>query len=318
MKLTIRFYQSEDDYWRTREFLRRVTILNQRRWPSWHVSRLDYWWWFANPNLEKLDPGKCVFLWETENGELIAALNPEEPGHAFLQIHPDFKTPELEEEMIATAEEKLFAPAKENRRKLWVWLDSQDQAGREILMRRDFQRLERAGLREFQHRRSLDAPLPEIQPVAGYTIRALGDGLELLERCYASGLGFHNDDIHTARDNRDHPEWYHNIQSAPLYRRDLDLVAVASDGSIASFCTIWFDDVSRTACFEPVATVPAHRKHGLAQAVMIEGLHRLKRMGCKVAFVSGFSEAANALYFSVMGPEHDIYEPWEKILEMHP
>jgi mycothiol synthase len=95
----------------------------------------------------------------------------------------------------------------------------------------------------------------------------------------------------------------------------LDLIVVASDGSIAAFCTIWFDDVTRTACFEPIATVPAHQRHGLARAIMIEGMHRLKRMGCKVAFVSGFSEAANALYFSVMGREHDIYELWEKIFE---
>jgi len=46
---------------------------------------------------------------------------------------------------------------------------------------------------------------------------------------------------------------------------------------------------------------------------MIEGLHRLKLMGCKVAFVGGYSQAANALYFSVMGPDHDISEPWEKV-----
>jgi hypothetical protein len=36
-------------------------------------------------------------------------------------------------------------------------------------------------------------------------------------------------------------------------------------------------------------------------------------MGCLVAFVGGYSAAANALYFSVMGPEHDLSEAWEKI-----
>ena len=73
----------------------------------------------------------------------------------------------------------------------------------------------------------------------------MGDGLEMLERCYASGLGFHDDDIAIARNNRDRPGWYHHIQSAPLYRRDLDIVAVAADGSIGAFCTAWFDDVTR-------------------------------------------------------------------------
>jgi GNAT superfamily N-acetyltransferase len=313
MKLTMRSYQNNEDYWRIREFLRRVMLLNKQRELSWHVARWDYWWWFANPNLEKLDPEKCVFLWETENGEIVAALNPEEPGHAFPQIHPGFKTPKLEEEMVATAEENLFAPTKEGRQRLWVWRDSQDQGGQEILKRRGFQRVEGEEEEEYQHRCSLDIPLPGSQPVSGYTIRSLGDGLELLERCYASGLGFHDDDIHTARDNRDHPGWYHDLQSAPLYRRDLDLVAIAADGSIASFCTIWFDDVSRTAYFEPVATVPAHRRHGLGKALLIEGLHRLQRMGCQVAFVGGYSEAANALYFSVMGPERDISVPWQKV-----
>jgi hypothetical protein len=49
---------------------------------------------------------------------------------------------------------------------------------------------------------------------------------------------------------------------------------------------------------------------------MSEGLHRLKRMGCEVAPVGAYSEAANALYFSVMRPEHDISEPWKKIAEL--
>jgi mycothiol synthase len=314
MKPTMRNYHNEEDYWRIREFLRQTMILNDCREYNWHVARLDYWWWFVNPDLEKIKPEESVFIWETEAGQIAAVLNPEGHGQAFLQVHPDFQTPDLNLEMIVTAETRLRITAEDRNQKLWVFIDSQDPDRKEVLRRRGFQRVEEAGNQEYQHRRVLDAPLPDVPQIPGYVIRAMGDGLELLERCYASGLGFHNDDIHTARDNRDHPGWYHHIQSAPLYRRDLDIVAVASDGSIASFCTAWFDDVSRTAYLEPVATVPAHRKRGLAVAVILEALHRLKRMGCKVAFVGGYSQAANALYFSVMGPEHDISEPWEKVI----
>ena len=313
MKPTMQNYQNEDDYWRIREFLRQVMILNNRREFSWHVARLDYWWWFINPHIEKIALEENVFIWKTEGGQIAAVLNPEGRGQVYLQVHPDFHTPELDEEMVKVAEERLTTINKNGQRLVQIFVDSQDKDRQQILGRRGFKRVDGAGNQEYQHRRSLDEPLPDVPQAQGYTIRPVGDGLELLERCYASGLGFHEDDIHIARDNRDDPTWYHHIQSAPLYRRDLDIVAIASDGSIASFCTAWFNDVSRTAYLEPVATVPAHRKRGLGKAVILEALHRLKRMGCKVAFVGGYSERANALYFSVMGPEHDISEPWEKI-----
>jgi ribosomal protein S18 acetylase RimI-like enzyme len=170
----------------------------------------------------------------------------------------------------------------------------------------------KSGEAEHQWRRRLDSPIAPVPLAPGYTIRSLGDGLELLERCYASGLGFHEGDIHIAVENRTDPTWYRNIQTAPLYRRDLDLVVIAPDGSIASFCTIWFDDVTRSGYFEPVATVPAQQRRGLGKALMTEGLRRLQRMGAATAFVGGYSPAANALYQSVMGPDHELDEAWIK------
>ena len=313
MKLIMRPYRDEEDYWRIREFLRQVMLMNNHRELSWHVARWDYWIWFANPDIEKITLEENVFIWETQTGQIVAVLNPEGHGHAFPQIHPGFHTSELNEEMISVAEERLITTDQDSGQRLCYWIDAQEKSHQDILTRRGFHRVDQPEAQEVQHRILLDKPISEPPIIPGYIIRAQGDGLELLERCYASGLGFHDNDIHVARSNRDHPDWYHHIQSAPLYRRDLDIVAVASDGSIASFCTIWLDDVSRTAYFEPLATVPAHQRHGLGKAVMMEGLQRLKRMGCKAAFVGGYSQAANSLYFSVMGPEHDISEPWEKI-----
>jgi GNAT superfamily N-acetyltransferase len=313
MKLTMHSYKNDEDYWRIREFLRHVMLRNDRREFSWHVARLDYWWWFGNPDIEKINLQESIFIWETESGQIAAVLNPEGKGQVYLQIDPDLASSALLDEMVAVAEDQLTILAKDGKRKLQVFTDTQDKILQKVLARRGFQRVERPEESEFQHRRNLDDPLPELAETPGYTIRAMGDGLEFLERCYASGLGFHEDDINVARDNRDHPDWYHQIQLAPLYRRDLDIIAVAADGSVASFCTMWFDDVSRTAIIEPVATVPSHRQKGLGKATILFGLHRLQRMGCKVAFVGGYSPAANALYFSVMGPKHDISEPWEKV-----
>lgn len=309
----MRPYRSEEDYWRMRQFLRDVMLLNNLHQYSWHVARLDYWWWFAQPDLEKMNLEEVMFFWETETGEIAAILNPEGKGQAYLQVHPKYRTPELEEEMIATAEKNLKHPNREGRQRSLVYANSKDTLRHEILKQHGYQKVERPETSEVIHIFSLSQNITEAQTPAGYTIRALGHGLELLERCYASGLGFHDDDINTARENREDPTWYHHIQNAPLYRRDLDIVAIASDGSVASFCTVWFDDVTRTAYFEPVATVPRHQRRGLGKAVLTEGLKRLKTMGTQIANVSGYSNAANGLYFSVFGEEHDTVQPWEKV-----
>src|SRR5665648_201814 len=105
MKLTMQPYKNDDDYWRIREFLRRVMLRNGRREFSWHVARLDYWWWFGNPDLEKINLEENIFIWKTDSDQIAAVLNPEIKEQAFLQVHPDFNSPELVEEMVQTAEE---------------------------------------------------------------------------------------------------------------------------------------------------------------------------------------------------------------------
>jgi mycothiol synthase len=309
MKPAFRPYQTEDDFWRMREFLRRVFLLNGRFERCWHVARLDYARWHICLNCANVRLEDVAYLWE-EDGEICAILMPDGgPGEAHLLVHPSFKTLDLEEEMLNVAEERLAMVNSGGSYRLQVWAPGQDELRQGLLSRCGYVKGEWP---EYQWRRNLDVPIPEVPVPSGYTLRSLGDGLELLERCYASGLGFHEGDISIAVNNRADPTWYRNIQTAPLYRRDLDLVAITPDGEIASFCTIWFDDVTRSAYFEPVATVPAHQRRGLGKALLMEGLRRLQRMGATLAFVSGSNPAANALYRSVIGPEYELYEAWEK------
>ena len=143
----------------------------------------------------------------------------------------------------------------------------------------------------------------------GYTVRSLGEAHELPARSWASWRGFHPDE---PDEDYEGWEWYLNIQRCPLYRRDLDIVAVAPGGEIASFCTFWYDDVTRSAYIEPVATVPEHLRLGLARATITEGLRRVKRMGATRAFVGGYEPGPDALYSAVLSPDHDCSEEWVK------
>lgn len=310
MKPTFRPYQKESDFWHMREFLRQVFLFNDRLERSWHVARLDYARWHTCMNIAGVGLEDVAFIWEVDD-EIIGFLMPDGGrGEAHFSVHPAFQKLELEEEALSVAEENLAEVAPDGSRKLYYWVPEADRLRQQVVVEHGFRKDDWP---ETQWHRDLDDPVTPVEIPAGYTIRPLGDGLELLERCYASGLGFHNGDIQYAVDNRADPTWYRNIQTAPLYRRDLDLVAVASDGAIAAFCTSWFDDVTRSAYFEPVATVPSHQRRGLGKALLTEGLIRLRRMGATRGSVSGLSERANALYQSVMGPNHEVYQVWVKV-----
>ena len=308
MKLTRRKYQDENDDWRIRGFLREVFQLNGLRQWSWHVAKFDYWRWHLLENCRSCDPLEdVVHIWETD-GRIAGVMHPESRGEAFQQIHPGLRTPELEEEMLEVAEQQMAHPEW---RVVWAFADSQDEMRQGILARRGYVKVKRPHAVECQHHCRLDAAIGKVELEAGYTVRSLGEKAELQARSWASWRAFHPDEPDEAYEGW---EWYHNIRRQPLYRRDLDLVVVAPDSKIASFCTIWYDDVTRTALYDPVGTVPEFQRKGLGKAVMREGLRRLHKMGAVKAFVNGFSPEANALYNSAISEECDRSEPWAKEL----
>ena len=309
MKLTMRPYHCEDDYWRIRAFLREVLLLNNLRIHSWEVPRLDYWRWHCIANCGYGPPVEQVtYLWETPGGEIAAVLNPESRGEAFLQIDPRWRTPELEEEMIDLAEQQLAVTTPEGRRELAVWAHQGDTLREDILTRRGYRQGSRP---EYQRIRHLNGSIPDVPAPPGYTIRSLGGVDDLPARSWASWRGFHPNE---PDENYQGWEWYPNVQRCPLYRRDLDIVAEAPGGEIAAFCTMWYDDVTRVGMFEPVATVPEHQKLGLGKAVMFEAMRRVQHLGATHVTVGGFSEAANALYASTVSPEYELFYWWEKTL----
>jgi GNAT superfamily N-acetyltransferase len=78
-------------------------------------------------------------------------------------------------------------------------------------------------------------------------------------------------------------------------------------------CTVWFDDVTRTAVFEPVGAHPDHHRRGLGKALMSEGLRRAGILGATLAKVSSYAKPAHALYESMGFTAYDLLEPWHKV-----
>jgi len=306
MKPTMRPYQTEEDYWRIRQFLRDVALLNDRHDYSWSLLRWDYWRWHVNMNIFHFNLEDVIYLWEMD-GQIAAMLNPDGNGEAFFQIHPAFRGNVSMSEMLDVAEQKLPKTNEDGKKELLVWVNENDDSTKKLFSEREYVRSK--FLAEHMRRRCFSRAIPDSVLPSGYTVRALGDEAELPARSWLSWKVFHPDE---PEEKYQGWEWYRNVQRVPLYRRDLDIVAVASGGELAAFCTVWFDDVTRTAVFEPVGTHPDHQKRGLGKAVMMEGLRRAHRLGASLATVSSYGNAAHALYESIGFTEFDLLEPWIK------
>jgi len=313
MQLTQIPCQSEADFWRLRNFLRQVFLLNDRLEHSWNVARLDYWRWHIIQTCETCDPfEKVTVAWQALSGELAACLHPVETGEVRLHIHPAYRTPELENEAFACAEERFYTLSEDRRKYLVVPILQDDALRQAVLSRRGFQKYPGWG---HHYWRDLDAPLPAPTAPPGYVIRSMGGLDEHPARCWASWRAFHPGEPDADYNGHD---WYPNLQSAPLYRRDLDLVAttdrrISTDPEIAAFCTIYYDDYTRSAVTVVVGVAAEHWRRGLGKAVMLEGLHRLQALGCTRVFSTAHDEPADALYRSVLNHMR-VTDTWLKVL----
>ena len=90
---------------------------------------------------------------------------------------------------------------------------------------------------------------------------------------------------HEGEPPQDSPEDRKKVQSAPNFRKDLNIVVEAPDGHFVSYSGTWFEGTNRIAYVEPVATDPDYRRRGLGRAAVLEGIRRCGELGATVAYV---------------------------------
>lgn len=307
MNVLMKPLEHEDDVWRIRRFLREAYLANDRREISWPLGRFDYWRWHMVATCgQRLSN---ALFWETTAGELVAvAVSESGGGDAFLSVHPDVRTAELEDTLVAAAERLLTSPT-ERGRLLIVPTREGDRVREGMLAARGYKIYEHW---EDQRRLELTRPLPQGPVPDGYIVRSLGGPEEIPARSWASWRAFHPDDPDDAYQG---PDWYRNLQRAPLYRRDLDIVAIAPSGEVAAFCTMWYDDATRSGIFAPVGTAPEHQRRGLGKAVMAEAVRRLADMGALVMHIGGYDPIPKRLYASIGGPDVVRSMSWYKYIQ---
>lgn len=113
--------------------------------------------------------------------------------------------------------------------------------------------------------------------------------------------------IHKGFDNEGIPEKWDDkiLKSIPNENEDLKTFAIANkNNEYCAHCGLWYS-IGETAYVEPVATVPEHRKQGLAKAVIYEACARAKALGAKRATVVSDQEFYFRIGFTLSSGVYD-------------
>ncbi len=249
------------DYLRTsqRRDLRLIQALSSRNWSPisfWHPGGIAWGWRSAVAPF-------AAHLWGTNHRAEAWAF----VADGDLSAHLDATAGELARDVVMWGIEAGAGSAT---------IPDGHDALRGALLAAGFRLSNDAGF-SLDMRRTTSEPSSVVLP-GGYTVRSVTDGdIEERVRVHAaawtvpaSGTGEWTSGF-TART-------YATVRSTWPYDEDLDLVAIAPDGTFAACCIAWLDPMTSTAEIEPVGTDPAHRRLGLASAVCAEAIHRLAEL----------------------------------------
>jgi predicted N-acetyltransferase YhbS len=241
---------------------------------NWLQPRWEYMHY--HPDLDEAALGR-IGLWESD-GKVVAVAHYELAlGEAFFQVHRDFAY--LKPEMLEYAEAHLSLKADNGRRKIVVWVNDFDTGLESLVRARGYQLVE--GAKECWSVLEITDPFPPINLPVGFRLQSLQDENDLnkLDRVVYRGFD------HPGEPPRDGVAGKKKMQSAPNYRKDLNIIAVAPDGTYAAYCGMWQDHVNKVAYVEPVCTDPDYRCLGLGTAVVLEGIRRCGLEGARIAMV---------------------------------
>ncbi len=294
-RITSRPARGEEDFWLVRRFLIETWSLMPPAF-NWEVRRWDGSY-FHNAQAgwpEKWGGAQGVRLWETQEGRLVGAVHPEGTGDAWLEVHRDFRR--LEPEMLEWAEANLVRPGKDGWRKLGVFAWDYDEQRQQLLGQRGFQQREQGDV--FRRKPCSEAVSEPPRMPDGYRLHEVRPGhAEDCERYAALLNAAFRRDFHKAE------EIATFTTKSPSFRSELELVAVAPDGSFAALAGMIYDEDNRFGLFEPVCATPRPRPLGLTGLLMGEGHRRACELGAECCHVAtGIGMAANRFY-SALGFE---------------
>jgi mycothiol synthase len=276
--VTARLYETERDLQDMQALLMHARSLTDD-WRYWHVGELAWTFFMVARHLDAHDHCR---LWHDDRGKLVAYAILGEDSSFDWQVHPEYEWSQIESQAMTWAETLL---ARLSRRDPSKWNSGLVCSARHT----DTERiafLESHGFRPGEHAevnmlRSLTGPIGAAPMPAHWEVRAVAEAGETAERAAAQREVWRPWSV----GNVDAVD-YMWLMCSPGYERDLDVVAVAPDGTIAAYVNGWTDPMNLIGDLGPVGARAAYRRRGLTRATLLEVLRRMQACGMDRACIS--------------------------------
>ncbi|MGB8646254.1 MAG: GNAT family N-acetyltransferase [Anaerolineae bacterium] len=259
--------------------------------------------------MPELDPEQNVFVAEAENGRMAAMgrvrLHLDEGNHGFrswFEVHPLYRGQGLEDQMLARLQQRAkerLSQVKTAR----VYFACEGHMAYEDKL----QAMERAGMRELRRFWVMVRPKLETLPAPQFPdnliVRTLHLGEDDAEALDAMNDSFSEHFGHTEETLESFQYYLHSI----LYHPELTVLAIdPAHNRIAGFCHITInagecERIGRKRGWIDILGVrKQYRRQGLGEALILQGMHNLRRAEMVEAALGCDSENttnATALYF---------------------
>lgn len=243
---------------------------------NWAIDRWNFCRFIPQIFLGSFEswPG-TVGIW-TNNGEIAAVVTAEGElrGEAYFQLGRQNFSDKNYLEFIEHAEKHLSLK-KDGKRALYLGMGEKHRQLQNILQDQGYELYA-----DFPHEETIVMPLDKEFPVKipkGYRIDiASRQDSYAIAVAHAKAFNFYKT---RGGDLTTEARAFELLRNAPDYLEELDLVIIAPGGEMASFITIWWDQVNNVGHLEPVGTIPEHQKKGLGRALIYHGCNLLREMG---------------------------------------
>lgn len=250
-----------------------------------HWGRFE--WMHVHSYLDE-DKLTSIVMFKDENGTIVGLTTYDTDYNDRVYLIHTSLNKELLEHMVDTVLEAEGNGAV-------IKVNSKDAVLCQILQKRGFEKKNRCScILSLDLSNPLEYSMPD-----GYTMSPQGFVADLWQYQLVIHKGFDNEGI---------PEKWEDelLKHIPHVNEDLKTYVIANN-EYCAHCGLWYE-TGNTAYVEPVATVPEHRKQGLAKAVVYEACIRANALGAKRATVLSDQDFYFRIGFTLSSEVYD----WER------